>query len=270
MGTQAGANGAQHAAGPESAERHSRYRVSAKNQRPPALEAVLKALGKAARRIGTFKQPDEVRGIFASAHKAYAERGAADDFYRFLRNHGVLVRDGDEGEIYFDQMRGQLLAAACAEGTPPPSVADSAAQLAELKEQAVQRRERPSSPGGETGEHLLPVEDAGSAFEEQRDEFAEMLLGESDEELLRLQATFAADRVETRRRLLETEWHNALVAGELARREEIRMREERRRALEKEAARRRSELDELESSRTAKAEELARLEADLAKLAAQS
>ncbi len=272
MGTQAGngqegrgSNGS-HA---ESAERQTRYHVTAKNKQPPSLEAVLRTLGKAVHRTGTIKQPDDVRGIFKSVHKEYADRGAADDFYRFLRNQRVLVRDGEEGDIYVDKERGQLLIAACEQGVRLPKVDGPAAQLAVLKAGVLQRRERPSSPDVQTGVHALPAEDGVSMSEEQQQAFAKMLTSESDEALLHLQASIKAKLTVERRQLLEVLLEDAAVDAEFARREEVRLREVRRRALEEEAARRRSELDALESRRSAQAKDLARLEADIARLAAQ-
>ncbi|TAK05085.1 hypothetical protein EPO33_03810 [Patescibacteria group bacterium] len=262
-----GSNGAQSAAGPENVERHTRYRVTSKQ--PPALEAVLKQLGKTARRAGTFKHPDEVRGICASTHRDYIARGAADDLYHFLKNHGVLMVDGEEGEIYFDADRGRLIAAACLAGVAPPPVKDPAARLAQLKEQVERRRERPSSPGGDTGETALPEVDVGAEFENQRLQFLEMVGAESDDELRRAKEALDADRAALQRKLLEAEWHCTLVDDELDRRAEKCRREERRIALEKEAERKRAQLADLDSSRTARNDELAQIEAELAALNVQ-
>lgn len=261
------ANGIGAPTGPETSERHSRFKVTARNQQPTALEAVLKALGKGIRKTGAFKQPDEVRGIFAGAHRDYAVRGAADDLYRFLKNFGVLVRDGEEGEIYFDRARGQTLAAACVAGCAPPPVRDPAAQLAALREQAAARRERPSFPGGDSGEIELGAEDPAEEHERQRAEFAAMVAGETEADLRGVVATLAAEREALLAQLFEREWQGDVIAAEFARRDELARKEERRRQLEHDRERKSRELEEAAAAQRARAEELARLDAELASLA---
>ncbi len=115
-------------------ERATRYNT--KSLPPPNLKKIVTTLQKQARKFdGTLPNSGNiVRGLLKKADKdEYDRRGRADDGYRFLRNHGILLLDEAAGRYYIDEQQAHAILLACEKHTEAPEAPDPQERLLALR-----------------------------------------------------------------------------------------------------------------------------------------
>lgn len=110
--------------------RFSRYHCSSNT--PPALEAILRSLGKLSRSRGGIANRQAVRSLAQRADPHYHDKGKSDDLCRFLINTSVLLETAAGSRLYYDETRAAHVFACCQEGREPDQAADAEERLREI------------------------------------------------------------------------------------------------------------------------------------------
>ncbi|MDQ7814385.1 MAG: hypothetical protein RDU25_01070 [Patescibacteria group bacterium] len=110
--------------------RFSRYHCSSNT--PPALEAILRSLGKLSRSRGGIANRQAVRSLAQRADPHYHDKGKSDDLCRFLINTSVLLETTAGSRLYYDETRAAHVFACCQEGREPDQAADAEERLREI------------------------------------------------------------------------------------------------------------------------------------------
>jgi len=142
---------------------------------PPALKQIVAVLRRQARKFGGTLPTDgnTIRGLFTKADKEYEHRGRADDTFRFLRNHGILVEDTSLSRFYIDTDQAEKVLQACERHSAAPNVPDRNTRLETLK--TIPSSTEDDAAGGTrlgSGEYDLKQEIAESAPVDAADDVA--------------------------------------------------------------------------------------------------
>lgn len=228
---------------------------------PPGLKQIVAVLRRQARKFGGTLPTDgnTIRGLFTKADKEYEQRGRADDTFRFLRNHGILVEDVSLNRFYIDPDQAEKVLDACERHSAAPDVPDQHERLEALKS-ATPSKEASASTGTRAGsgeydlrrttDEETPVDAADNATPAETEPPANL----SDEgsvaemrtfNLLPHTATLALTTAELRVYVETLERHLSDSKNLLSKREKLDQLREKKLRLERELAETDQVIDEL-------------------------
>ena len=115
-------------------ERSCRYNVH--GNPPRNLEGIFWGIARSVRRRGFLHAGNarkEIRSIIENALGKGANRGEADDGFRFLENYNILLTEGER--VWYDAKRAEVILQYSITRTVPPNPIPCTDRIAELKAQ---------------------------------------------------------------------------------------------------------------------------------------